>query len=162
MNDQKHNWTTFAVSFIGMFPFIEHNQAPIECAWSVGETLKETAENFRRTEAPFAAEVEGVIHTFCQTGTTPKAARTAQYFLGLRSAVLESLFLKFSINKSRTLNEVALASAAKPQVIEETIIPFPSLPTLQVLEWFLIDWWRKQGAIEVAQLRYLEAFLGDD
>jgi hypothetical protein len=143
----EHNWNTFGGCFIGLFPFVPHDQAPPRCSWEVGGTLKEAAANYRQAEAPFVSQIEDVIRALCKTGSASTPSKEIQYLLGLRSAVLESFFLKFAISLGNGRHS--------------TIIPFPALPTLRVVEWFCIDWWRQHGASAVAELSYIERFLGD-
>lgn len=143
----EHNWATFAPCFLGLFPYIPHDQAPHECRWNLGESLKETVSNYQEAETGFVKQTEDVIRTLCDKGSASAASEAVAYFLGLRSAVLESFFLKFSIG---TRNGRSW-----------TIIPFPTLPTHNVIEWFLIDWWRRHGAFEVAAFRYIEVPPGE-
>jgi hypothetical protein len=130
------NWFTFYSAFTELFPFIPHDEAPPEAAWPPGATSKETEENYRRAEAPFVPQIENVIRQLCKTGSASTPSKAVAYFLGLRSTILACFFFKFSISDgpSRYL----------------TIIPFPSLPTPVVMQWFLIDWWAAWGPYEVS------------
>jgi hypothetical protein len=141
--ESNHNWSTFAACFIGLFPYIPHDEVPQGCACALGATLKETSNNYKQAEAPFLSEIEEWIRTFCKVGSAPAPSKSIAYFLGLRCAVLECIFLKFSIGIGSNFTQ-------------STIIPFPSLPVLQIVEWFLLDWWRNQGALEVAKFLHLE------
>jgi hypothetical protein len=130
------NWFTFAVRFSGLFPRIPLDEAPPEVAWTVGATLKETEESYRRAEAPFIPQIENVIRKLCETGSASMPSKAVSHFLGVRSTVVGCFFLKLSISDgpSRYL----------------TIIPFPSLPAPVVTQWFLIDWWAGWGPYELA------------
>jgi hypothetical protein len=139
----KHNWSTFAAPFLDLFPYIPHDEAPKECAWALGATLKETSNNYKQSEAPFLSEIEEWIRTFCKAGSAPAPSKAIAYFLGLRSAVLHCFLQKFSIGIGSNFAEL-------------TIIPFPSRPVFKIVEWFLLDWWRNQGASEVAEFVHLE------
>src|SRR5437764_13128405 len=93
----EHNWSTFAACFVGMFPYIQHDKAPPECAWTVGDAPETFETDFRRAQAPFLADIEATIRTLCSTGAASHGSKSVQYFLGLRGAVLEQFFLEFSI-----------------------------------------------------------------
>lgn len=144
-NFPEHNWSTFAMCFVGTFPYIPHDKAPPECAWRVGDSRETFESDFRRAEAPFIADIEATIRTLCSTGAASHDSRAVQYFLGIRGAVLESFFLSFSIPRGGA---------------QMTIIPFPQLPPLRVVEWFLIDWWRHQGGRCICEMRLLDAHYG--
>jgi hypothetical protein len=139
--EPQHNWITFAMCAIGTFGYVSHDEAPPDCAWKLGKTQEETAENFKAAEAPFLVEIENVIHTFCETGSASAPSKAVAYFLGQRSSVLEKFFLKFSVGGKD---------------YHSTVIPFPSLPVLRVVEWFFIDWWKQWGAWEAAMYRHLD------
>jgi hypothetical protein len=141
-SEPEDNWFTFADWYLGLFPYIEHDEAPPEAAWALSATFEETRENYKQAEAPFVSQIESVIRKLCETGSASAPSKAVAYFLGCRSAVLESFFFKLSIGDSfgRSL----------------TIIPFPSLPRMRVAQWFLIDWWRHHGASETCYQRYKE------
>jgi hypothetical protein len=130
------NWFTFHRSFSGLFPCIPEDEAPAEAVWAPGATLKETEENYRRAEAPFVPQIENVFRELCETGFASTPSNAVAYFLYWRSMTLACFFLRLPISDGpfRYL----------------TIIPFPSLPTPVVMQWFLIDWWAAWGSYEVA------------
>lgn len=133
-----HNWLTFWVRFKTIaedcewLPLIPHNQAPKECRWARGATLQETACNYKQAEDRFLSEIETAVRI-----PVPGRSRPVLYFLGTRATVVEEFL------------------AGYPALIA-TIIPFPSLRQQRVLEWFLIDWWRQSGTLEMARSRYLK------
>jgi hypothetical protein len=138
----EHNWSTFGMCFVGMFPYIPHDEAPPTCSWKVGDTLSEIDRDFRRVEAPYVAEIEKIIRSLCRRGNAPAGSEESQYFLGLRAAVLAPFLLSHAV----PIQGGAL----------QTILPFPQLPTLRVLEWFLIDWWNRHGPQRICEYRHLE------
>ena len=139
----RSTWHTFRAR-LGCFAYIPHDDAPPECAWALGATCEETQDNYKRAEAPFIPQIDEVVRTLCKTGSATTASDAVAYFLGLRFIVLDYFFAKFSIHNNPT------------SVL--TIIPFPSLPTAGVLEWFLTDWWREWGVSEICLQRYSDEF----
>jgi len=153
-NKPQHNWGSFALCAIGTFSWILEDEAPPECAWKLGRTLLQTTENFKTAESPFLPQIESVIHTFCETDSASSPSKAVAYFLGWRSAVLEQFFLKLSVSSTKLrLGSTRLSVSS---TIRSTIIPFPSVPVLRVVEWFFIDWWRQWGAWEAAKLRHID------
>jgi hypothetical protein len=142
-----HNWASFSMVFVGMFPYIPHDEAPRDCFWRVGNTWDTLASDFGRAQAPFLPEIEKVIRTLCDTGNAQNDSKAVGYFLGLRGCVLESFFLSLSVPKGQ---------------IHETIIPFPTKPLMKTLEWFLIDWWNFHGPRQICRIRLIEDHLPID
>ena len=141
--EPEHNWYTLGAC-LAFFPYIPHDEAPLQCAWTLGATCKETQDNFKRAEAPFVSQIEEVIRTFCETGSATTPSDAVAYFFGLRPIVIECFFARFSIRKNSSTHL--------------TIIPYPLLPTKRVLEWFLIDWWQEWGISEICLQRYSDEF----
>ena len=137
-----HNWTTFAVTFLGQLRYIPHDEAPRECASRVGETQADIGAGYRRAEAPFVSAIESTIRTLCSAASLPVVSSEIAYFLGLRAAVLGPFLFELSVRAGPNLHS--------------TIIPFPSLPSERVVEWLLIDWWRDHGARRIAEIRHMD------
>jgi hypothetical protein len=143
-DEPGHNWNILFCSLIGFFPYVPHDEAPAECAWKVGPTQKRIAEDFLRAEAPFVPEVDRVIQELCSSGSASTDSPAVRYFLGLRAAAVNDFWGKFDVVKDG---------------VASTIIPPSSLPALQVLKWFMIDWWRKHGPRYICGCRLLDETL---
>jgi hypothetical protein len=147
--EAPRDWHAFGAWFVatgeerGWFPRIPHYQAPRECSWLLGATVEETAHTYYQAEVKFQGEIEIAILRRAHSLTLSKSLL---YFLGLRIAVLDRFFLKFSMSLSQSPNSGLVVS----------IIPFPSLAPHQVMQWFLLTWWRQWGRFEVATLHHLQ------
>jgi hypothetical protein len=141
--ETRHNWETFRAC-LEAYPYVPHDEAPPECAWNLGATCEETGNNYRRAEAPFVPQIEKFIRTFCETGSAKTPSLAIAYFIGLRFIVFDYFLARFSI-----------CNGPNSYL---TIIPFPSLPTRRVLEWFLTDWWQQWGVWEICLQRYSDEF----
>jgi len=87
-----------------MFPYMPHDEAPAECVWRAERNLEAMGDDFRRAERPFLNAIEQTIHTLCDTGRASSESAGVQYFLGCRSAVLESNVVG-QLTESRGTNE---------------------------------------------------------
>jgi len=147
--EPEHNWTSFGMCFVGMFPYIPHDEAPPNCAWKVGADYDTMDLDFRRAEAPYRAEIETIVRTLCATDNAEMGSPESAYFLGLRGAVLGPWFLSLSVPLPGT-------------GATHTIVPFPKMPMMRVLEWFLIDWWNHHGPKFACEIRILETALSSE
>jgi len=129
------NWFTFGNSLLHLFPRIGVDEVS-DAAWGPGETSDETEQNYREAEAPFVAEMENVIRTLCEAGSAPMPSKAATYFLFWRATTVAGFLLK-------------LLTSTDPNRYS-SIIPFPSLPTPAVIQWFLIEWWTVWGPDEIS------------
>lgn len=153
--DAQHNWLTFAQSedsifatFCDRFPSYleEYLNWPSECAWAIGETQAQLDKDFRRAEAQFGPAIESATRDFCRDPkSTHDVSPAVSYFLSVRGRVLGGLFQQLTVETS-------------PGTFESihTIIPFPSKPLNEVLEWFLIDWWREHGPRGICETRVID------
>jgi hypothetical protein len=144
--DREQNWTILRESLSTAFPVVPDDQAPPECQFEVGCDVPETIENYQDAEMPYILEIEDVIRTLCATGEATSASKAVAYFLGCRPCGLRLFFAKFCTSN---INDEILSFS--------TIVPFPSLPVLRVAQWFLLHWWQRWGALEMAEHRYLRS-----
>ncbi len=140
MSDPQ-NWFEFATRFVGLFDYIPVQQAPEGCSWRLGSDWETVEHDLEAVEARHAPAIQAAIERLCTTDSTGPVSPQVRYFLGLRGAVLEDFLLSLSAGQS-------------------SVFPYPSgVPTLSILRWLLVDWWRVHGARHACKLRLQEDYL---
>jgi hypothetical protein len=140
----QHNRFTFVNVFCRVVSVHSTRRGTATGQLALGETCEQTIVNYTRAERLFLPQIEDVSGRFCRTGYASTTCKAITYFLGLRSNILLIFLSKFTI-------------PAGPDTYV-SIIPFPSLPPLHVAQWFLIDWWRCWGPVEIASRRLQDSF----
>jgi hypothetical protein len=143
----RENWPSFAMKWLGHFPYVEHSEAPAECAWKLGESAEGFSSDYRRVEAPFRSEIENVINQIADGGTTPASPQVA-YFLGIRGEVVQDFLFSLYLSNGSGLHH--------------TIIPFPNQEALSVMRWLMISWFDLLGPDRAALLRLKGTHLKDE
>jgi hypothetical protein len=142
------DWNELADCFPGNFPYVDHDAAPEGCEWRVIHDWERYADDLKRAEAPYRADIEAAILSFCTTGTLLLKSPAERYFFGLRAAAVSHFVSSLSVRSNSSQSDM---------------VPFPTgTPFLSIVRGMLIGWWNTHGYAAVCRTRVFEDQMPND
>lgn len=138
------HWNKLGESLLFAFPYISHRDAPKTCIWHPDLDIESVGTNYRKAESPYVQQIEQAIDVFCRTGQAPTTSPEASYFLGIRSAVVESFLMQ-------------LGSRSDDDIRTVFLLP-PDMSIHDAARWLFTYWWKCQGATRATYMRIIDDF----
>lgn len=138
------HWDELGKSLLFTFPYIPHSEAPNSCKWAPDLDIEYLGINYRKAEAAWKTEITKAITHFSKTGDPHSSSPEAQYFLGIRAAVIESFMLQ-------------LGSKSNDPIRTLFLLP-PDMQAHEALLWLFTEWWDCHGPRQATTMRIIDDF----
>lgn len=138
------HWNNLGKNLVGIFPYIE--KMPQGCFWEADIELETFGQNYRYAEKPYLEEIKSCIEGVCRDRCHVVSSLEVAYFLGVRSAVIESFVLRLSISTSHE------------QIGTVFLLP-PDMSTEDAIRWLFLDWWEGHGPLCATYQRIADIYI---